>query len=83
MAFDALKDITTERLRALHTVMPLLAEAAPEAFIEAMEADLNGSDSAQRALLNFGLVDSEGKSHTPIPRRHRCIELPVFLDAGI
>ena len=62
VAFDALKDITVERLRALHVVMPLLAEAAPEAFIEAMEADLDRSDSAQRALLNFSLLDSEGKS---------------------
>ena len=29
-----------ERLRALHTIVSLLAEAAPEEFPKAMEADL-------------------------------------------
>ena len=51
--FTALEDMTVDRLRALHTVMPLLAEAAPEAFLEAMEADLQQMNSAQKALLNF------------------------------
>ena len=53
VVYDALQDMTVERLRALHTIMHLLAEAAPEAFIEAMEADLERTDSAQKALLNF------------------------------
>ena len=58
----ALEDMTVERLRALHTVMPLLAEAAPEAFLAAMEADLHQTNSAQRALLNFRWGDSEPQS---------------------
>ena len=49
----ALEDMTVDRLRALHTVMPLLAEAAPEAFLETMEADLQQTNSVQKALLNF------------------------------
>ena len=53
VVFTALEDMTVDRLRALHTVMPLLAEAAPEAFLEAMEADLQRTNSAQKALLNF------------------------------
>ena len=51
--FGALEDLTVHRLRALHTVLPLLAEAAPQAFLEVMEADLQRTDSAQKALLNF------------------------------
>ena len=51
--FGALEDLTVHRLRALHTVLPLLAEAAPEAFLEVMEADLQQTDSAQKALLNY------------------------------
>ena len=62
VVFDALEDMTVERLRALHTVMPLLAESAPEAFLEAMEADLIQPNSAQMALLNFRRGDSEGES---------------------
>ena len=58
----ALEDMTVERLRALHTVMPLLAEAAPEAFLAAMEADLHQTNSAQRALLNFRWGDGGSKS---------------------
>lgn len=61
VVFEALKDLTVERLRALHTVMPYLAEAAPEAFMEAMEADLNQPGSAQRALLNFPSDDGESE----------------------
>ena len=53
VVFTALEDMTVDRLRALHTVMPLLAEAAPEAFLEMMEADLQQTNSAQKALLNF------------------------------
>ena len=53
VVFTALEDMTVDRLRALHTVMPLLAEAAPEAFLETMEADLQQTNSAQKALLNF------------------------------
>lgn len=59
VVFEALKDLTVERLQALHTVLPHLAEAAPEAFMEAMEADLDQPNSAQRALLNFGSGDGE------------------------
>ena len=62
VVFDALNDMTVERLRALHTVLPLLAESAPEAFMEAMEADLTQTNSAQRALLNFRRSDSESDS---------------------
>ena len=58
----ALEDMTVERLRALRTVMPLLAEAAPEAFLEVMEADLQQTNSAQRALLNFRKGDSASES---------------------
>ena len=60
--FTALKDMTVDRLRALHTVMPLLAEAAPETFLEAMEADLQQSNSAQKALLNFRRGDGGSES---------------------
>ena len=60
--FTALEDMTIERLRALHTVMPLLAEAAPEAFLEVMESDLQKTNSAQRALLNYRRGDSESGS---------------------
>ena len=62
VVFAALKDMTVERLQALHTVMPLLAESAPEAFMEAMEADLQRRDSAQRALLNRRGGDGESSS---------------------
>ena len=58
----ALEDMTVERLRALRTVMPLLAEAAPEAFLEVMEADLQQTNSAQMALLNFRRGDSASES---------------------
>ena len=57
-----LEDMTVERLRALHTVMPLLAEAAPEAFLAAMEADLQQTNSAQKVLLNFRWGDGESES---------------------
>ena len=60
--FTALEDMTVDRLRALHTVMPLLAEAAPEAFLEAMEADLQQTNSAQKALLNFRWGDGGSES---------------------
>ena len=60
--FSAVKDLTVHRLRALHTVLPLLAEAAPEAFLEAMEADLQQTDSAQKALLNYRREDSDTNS---------------------
>ena len=60
--YAALEDMTVERLRALHTVMPLLSEAAPEAFLAAMEADLNQANSAQKALLNFRWGDGESQS---------------------
>ena len=62
VVFAALKDMTVERLQALHTVMPLLAEAAPEAFMEAMEADVQRTESAQKALLNYRGGDSESGS---------------------
>ena len=62
VVFTALKDMTVNRLRALHTVMPLLAEAAPETFLEAMEADLQRTNSAQRALLNFRRGDGGSES---------------------
>ena len=55
----ALSELTVDRLRALHTVIRFLAEAAPEAFLEAMEADLERPDSAQKALLNFRRGDGE------------------------
>ena len=61
-AFTALEDMTVDRLRALHTVVPLLAEAAPEAFLEAMEADLQQTNSAQKALLNFRWGDGGSES---------------------
>ena len=61
----ALESMTVDRLRALHTVMPLLAEAAPEVFMEAMEADLQQPNSAQRALLNFRWGDG-GSESTPL-----------------
>ena len=61
----ALENMTVDRLRALHTVMPLLAEAAPEVFMEAMEADLQQPSSAQRALLNFRWGDG-GSEPTPL-----------------
>ena len=60
--FTALEDMTVDHLRALHTVMPLLAEAAPEAFLEAMEADLQQTNSAQKALLNFRWGDGGSES---------------------
>ena len=62
VVFTALEDMTVDRLRALHTVMPLLAEAAPEAFLEAMEADLQQTNSAQKALLNFRWADGGSES---------------------
>ena len=62
VVFTALEDMTVDRLRALHTVMPLLAEAAPETFLEAMEADLQRTNSAQKALLNFRRGDSGSES---------------------
>ena len=62
VVFTALEDMTVDRLRALHTVMPLLAEAAPEAFLEAMEADLQRTNSAQKALLNFRRGDDGSES---------------------
>ena len=60
--FTALEDMTVDRLRVLHAVMPLLAEAAPEAFLEAMEADLQQTNSAQKALLNFRRGDGGSES---------------------
>ena len=62
VVFTALEDMTVDRLRALHTVMPLLAEAAPEVFREAMEADLQQTNSAQKALLNFRRGDGGSES---------------------
>ena len=62
VVFAALEDMTVDRLRALHTVMPRLAEAAPEAFLEAMEADLQRTNSAQKALLNFRGGDGGSES---------------------
>ena len=62
VVFTALEDMTVDRLRALHTVMPLLAEAAPEMFLEAMEADLQRTNSAQKALLNFRRGDGGSES---------------------
>ena len=64
---DALNEITVERLRGLRTILPMLAEADPEAFLEAMEADLNQPNSAQRALLNFRRGDSESDSAQQFP----------------
>lgn len=55
----ALKHLTVDRLRALHTILPLLAEAAPEVFLDAMEADLQQANSAQKALLNFRYGDDD------------------------
>lgn len=62
VVIDALSDLTVERLRALRTVLPLLAESDPEAFLEAMGADLNQANSAQRALLNFRRGNTESDS---------------------
>ena len=59
--FAALEGVTVDRLRALHAVMPLLAESAPEAFLAAMETDLEQTDSAQKALLNFRWDASEAE----------------------
>ena len=59
--FGALDGMTVNRLRALSEIMPLLAESAPETFLAAMEADLQGTTSAQRALLNFGRDGSESE----------------------
>ena len=59
--FAALEGVTVDRLRALHTVMPLLAESSPEAFLAAMETDLEQTDSAQKALLNFRWDASEAE----------------------
>ena len=59
--FAALNDMTVDRLRALSEILPLLAESAPEAFLEAMEADLGRTDSAQKALLNFRWDPSESE----------------------
>lgn len=67
VVFAALQDLTVERLRALHTVMPVLAEAAPEAFIAAMEADLEQPASAQKALLNFRRSGSSPESAAQLP----------------
>lgn len=53
VVFTALKDLTVDRLRTLRAVLPLLAESAPEAFLQAMETDLGQINSAQKALLNF------------------------------
>ncbi len=60
----ALKHFTVDRLRALHTILPLLAEAAPEMFLEMMEADLQQVDSAQKALLNFRNGDDDASEPT-------------------
>lgn len=59
--FGALDGMTVNRLRALSEIMPLLAESAPEAFLAAMEADLQRTNSAQQALLNFGRDGSESE----------------------
>ena len=59
--FEALDGMTVDRLRALSEIMPLLAESAPEAFLAAMEADLRRTNSAQKALLNFGGGGSESE----------------------
>ena len=59
--FGALDGMTVNRLRALSEIMPLLAESAPEAFLAAMEADLQRMTSAQQALLNFGRDGSESE----------------------
>ena len=59
VVFTALKDLTVDRLRTLHTILPLLAESAPEAFLQAMETDLRQANSAQKALLNFRWDTSE------------------------
>ena len=59
--FTALKGMTVDRLRALSEVMPLLAESAPRAFLAAMETDLEQTDSAQKALLNFRWDASESE----------------------
>ena len=67
VVFNALQDMTVERLRALHRVMPRLAEAAPEEFMDAMEADLEREDSAQKALLNLRRDGSPPKSEAQFP----------------
>ena len=64
VVFVALEGMTVDRLRALSEVMPLLAESAPEAFLEAMETDLERTDSAQKKLLNFR-GDSSESEHPP------------------
>ena len=64
VVFVALEGMTVDRLRALSEVMPLLAESAPEAFLEAMETDLERTDSAQKKLLNFR-GDSRESEHPP------------------
>ena len=53
----ALQGLTRDRLMALREVLPLLAEAAPRAFLASMKDDLGERDSAQRALLNFRWED--------------------------
>ena len=62
--FAALEGMTVDRLRALSEVMPLLAESAPRAFLAAMETDLEQTDSAQKAILNFHWGASESE-HPP------------------
>ena len=62
VVYTALDDMSIDRLRALHSVMPLLAEAAPESFLAAMEADLQQTNPAQKALLNFRLGDGGSQS---------------------
>lgn len=59
VVFTALRDLTADRLRTLHSVLPLLAESAPEAFLQAMETDLGQANSAQKALLNSRWDTSE------------------------
>lgn len=55
-----LSGITVERLQAISNVLPSLAEASPERFLDILEEDAESPQSAQKALLNDNSDTSEG-----------------------
>ena len=77
--FTALKGMTVDRLRALSEVMPLLAESAPRAFLSAMETDLEQTDSAQKALLNFRWDASESEHPSELLRNTNALRYRSLL----
>ncbi len=61
----ALSGTTVEHLRAISSVLPSLAEACPERFLDILEEDAEAPDSVQKALLKgYGETATGDETHT-------------------